>query len=154
MPQTFSAIILIKQGINPYVPVPLRVSRAFGVRGYVPVKGRLQGHPIIATLVPVGGGRHHLFLHGVMRKAAGVGVGDRAHLSLTKDAAPRMPDVPAPFAAALKRDKAARMEWESFTPSKRKMWLTYLGHLKSPEALERNVKRCLKKLHGNQEAFF
>ena len=44
MMETFSAAIY-KTGINPCVDVPMRVTRAFGRRGYVRVR---------ATLVPVG----------------------------------------------------------------------------------------------------
>lgn len=53
-----------KAGINPCVNVPLSVSKAFGERGYVPVKGKLSGVPIKATLVPAGGGRHILYSNG------------------------------------------------------------------------------------------
>jgi len=76
--QQFTATIY-KVGINPLVDVPAEVSRAFGIRGYVPVRGRLNGAPIRATLVPSGGGRHRLYINGDMRKQAGVESGDEEY---------------------------------------------------------------------------
>jgi len=84
----FTATIY-KVGVSPLVDVPEAVSRAFGVRGYVPVKGMLNDTPIRATLVPAGGGHHHLYINGQMRKQAGVDTGDEVDISLEFDAEPR-----------------------------------------------------------------
>jgi len=42
--KSFSARIE-KAGINPYVSVPLEISKAFGKRGYIAVRGSLKTHP-------------------------------------------------------------------------------------------------------------
>jgi hypothetical protein len=65
--QRFSAKIS-KVVINPCVDVPESVSVFFGKRGNVPVVGTLNGYPIRTTLVPVGRGRHRLYINGEMRK--------------------------------------------------------------------------------------
>lgn len=85
---TFTAVIG-KVGINPFVDVPEAISTALGGRGYVPVATTIDGHPFPANLVPLGGGRFRLFLHGAMRKAAGKDVGDRVTIGLARDPAPR-----------------------------------------------------------------
>ncbi|NIS81617.1 MAG: DUF1905 domain-containing protein, partial [Anaerolineales bacterium] len=63
---------IYKLGINPCVDVPTRVSEAFGVRGNVPVVGTLNDVEIRSTLVPIGGGRHRLYINTDMRKRANV----------------------------------------------------------------------------------
>ncbi len=48
--------------MNVALDVPESVSDAFGMRGHVPVVGTADGANLTATLVPVGGDRHRLFL--------------------------------------------------------------------------------------------
>jgi hypothetical protein len=77
LPYRFRATIR-KEGPNPYVDVPDRVSRAFAhyaKAGRIPVEGTLDGTAIRATLMPVRGGGHRLYVGGGMRAAAGVGGG-------------------------------------------------------------------------------
>ncbi|OGD47058.1 hypothetical protein A3K69_06770 [Candidatus Bathyarchaeota archaeon RBG_16_57_9] len=88
-PVGFSATIY-KIVINPAVDIPEDVSRAFGKRGYVPVKGSLNGTPIRATLVPVGGGRHRFYINTEMRRRAKVDTGDKVQLILDNDTEPRI----------------------------------------------------------------
>lgn len=74
-----------RQGVNPYVDVPLAVSRAFArfaQSGRIVITGTLNGADVRASLVPVGRGRHRLFVNGAMRAASGVSVGDVATFEL------------------------------------------------------------------------
>ena len=135
MMETFSAAIY-KTGINPCVDVPMRVTRAFGRRGYVRVR---------ATLVPVGDGRHLLCVNGAMRKGAGIDVGDTIRVALEIDDAPREMPVPIDLARGLRQAGA----WGAFQrarPSDRKDILAYHSFLKTPEARKRNVERVLEHL--------
>lgn len=143
--QTFRAKIF-NVGINPGVDVPARVSRALCRRGYVPVVGRLNHTIIRATLVPLGGGRHRLYLNTQMRQAAGVGAGDRVTITLKLDTKPRIVRMPKELAAALAKNEMARRKFKRMTPSHRKEWITYLRWLKSAEARERNVRKIIAKL--------
>jgi len=144
MMETFSAPIH-KTGINPYADLPMRVSRAFGRRGYVPVRGSINRFTFRATLVPVGEGRHRLYINGTMRKSAGVDVGDRIRVALEIDDAPREMPVPIDLARGLRQAGA----WGAFQrarPSDRKDILAYHTFLKTPEARKRHVQRVLEHL--------
>lgn len=143
--QAFEARIF-KVGINPCVAVPGRVSRAFARRGYAPVKGTLNRFPIQATLVPVGGGRHRLYLNTEMRRGAGVEVGDTVRVSIQIDPGPREVPVPPELAGALRKDKTAARAFAALIPSHRRDYLLYLNWLKTPEALERNVSKVIAEL--------
>lgn len=142
----FSAKVY-KLGINPCVDVPKRISQAFGVRGYVPVAGTLNGQPIRATLVPKGSGRHRLYLNNEMRQRAEVAVGDRVTLVLRLDREPRTIPMPEAFAAALKKDKSAQAAFERLPPSRQKEVLAYLNWVKRPETLQRNIEKVMARLH-------
>ena len=93
MKQKFSAVIY-KQGINPCVDIPERVSLAFQRKGYIPVRGTLDKHPFQATLVPIGKGKYRLFINGKMRKLASVEVGDEIKVELEFDAQKRTIPMP------------------------------------------------------------
>jgi hypothetical protein len=144
-PCEFSATIR-KVGINPYVDVPKNASTFFGRRGNVPVHGLLNRVAIRATLVPVGGGRHRLYVNGDMRKKANVKVGDRIQLALKLDTQSRRVPIPEELASALRQNKLAKAAFERLPPSRQKEILTYLNYLKKPKSLKRNIDKVLKTL--------
>jgi hypothetical protein len=143
--QEFSARIE-KVGINPFVSIPPEVSLFFTRRGYIPVKGTLNATPIKATLVPVGGGAHRLYINTAMRHAAKVGVGDTIHLRLEIDAEPRFLPVPEQFRRALQKNERAKAAFASMTPSHRNKHLAYLNSLKTPAAPERNIRKVIDSM--------
>ena len=145
--QKFSATIY-RLGINFCVDVPETVSKAFGKRGYVPVAGRLNHLKIRATLVPRGGGRHRVFLNGEMRRAAGVGEGDRVTLLLKRDTRSR--EVPAPdeFRKALRRKRGAVSAFEACSPSHRKEILVWILDAKHAETRARRIAKAINHLLG------
>ena len=146
--QTISII-----GVNPYVTVPLKIAKIFGKRGFVPVKIKVNGHPFLANLVPVGGGRHRLYLHGLMRKKALAQVGDRVAIEMAYDPQPRVEPMSKPLTKALKTTAAAQNNWKSLSPSRRKEINRYLNRLKSDEAVKRNLARVMKYLGGHGDWF-
>lgn len=143
--QKFSAKIY-KLGINPCVDVPATVSRAFSKSGYIPVAGDINGHPIRATLVPIGNNRHRLFINGQMRKAAEVDEGDVVRIHLEIDTQPRTIPMPKEFALALQQNKSAKIAFENLTPSRQKEILAYLNSLKRPETLKQNIDKTVASL--------
>lgn len=143
--QKFSAKIY-KLGINPCVEVPPEISRIFSKRGFVPVIGTLNGHPIRANLVPIGNNRHRLFLNGEMRKNAGVDEGDVVEIGLEIDTEPRVVHLPDEFAFALENDEKLKIAFEMMIPSRRKEILNYLNGVKRPETLKRNIEKVLVML--------
>ena len=145
MDPLFSAVIY-KQGLNPCVDVPERIVKSFLRKGYIPVQGRLNGHTFKATLVPSGNGKYRLYINGVMRKAANVGVGDRVKVSLEVDTRKRTVPMPAAFAQALDRTPGARARFEELTASRRKDILLYMNALKRTDSLQKVIDRVTKSL--------
>jgi hypothetical protein len=143
----FSAKIF-KVGINPCVDAPEEISRAFGKRGYIPVRGTLNGHPVRANLIPIGGGRHRLFLNAEMRKGAKADTGDTVRVALEIDTESRELAMPDDLAEALQAAKGAAEAFEATTPSRRKELLTMLLHTKLPETRRRRIERIVDQLAG------
>lgn len=176
--KTFSALIKII-GVNPYVIVPKGVSDAFGVRGHVRVLMKVAGlthahfkklqtmteHALKgggylapggwfrANLVPTGKGGHILYLNAWMRNAARADVGDRVQVTLKADPKPYVHPMHPLFRAALAKNKGAKKFWEAQSPSFKKEVLRYINFLKSPETVERNVKRMITRLKAGKRIY-
>ena len=148
-------------GINPYVLVGADQAAELksGWRRPMPVLVQVNGEPYPPwriNMMPVGDGTFFLYLHGDVRKAAGVGVGDVVSLSVEFDADYRSgPADPMPpwFGDELDRNPEARSGWDSLTPSRQKEILRYLSKLKSPEAQQRNLQRALGALTGGKTRY-
>lgn len=146
----FSAAIY-KIGINPVVDPPDRALQSIFVqagrsKGSIPVSGTLNGAEFIQTLVKFRGA-WRLYVNGPMLKASGLKVGDTARIEIRFDPKPRETPMPKKFAEALRKDVKASAEFENLSPSRKKEILRYLGALKTPESLEKNVERVLQQLY-------
>lgn len=137
----FSAPIY-KIGINPVVDVPQGISRACGRKGYVPVQVEFGGIVFRANLVPVGGGRHRLFLNLPMRQAAGRDEGDRIRIVLALDTASRVLRTPVDLARAMKAAGKTKM-LAALPPSHRKEIIKWVTGTKNPETRARRIAKVV-----------
>lgn len=147
--QQFRAEIC-RQGPNPYVDVPARVTSALAEQataGRVPVEGTIAGAPFRATLVPVGGGRQRLYVNGGMRAAAGVGVGDVVTVRLHAVPAGQV-TVPTDLAATLDAEPGARAAFDGLTPAHRRQLLRYVDDARTPATRARRLARVADQAMG------
>jgi Bacteriocin-protection, YdeI or OmpD-Associated/Domain of unknown function (DUF1905) len=157
---TFSAPIQVV-GINPFVLVEAEQVAALREtwRRPLPVLVRINGGPETpwrTNMMPIGDGSFFLYLHGEMRKAAGVDVGDVATVELRFDDTYRggpTHESPEWFERALEASPSARANWDGLSPSRRKEMLRYFAGLKTERAKERNLERALRVLGGENERF-
>ena len=139
-----------RQGVNPYVDVPSRVSRAFADYargGRIAVRGSLNGHDVRATLVPVGGGKHRLFVNGGMRAATGVSVGDTVSFELRAT----RPDVvrpPSDLSESMRHHAGARDAFDALSPSHRRELVRYIDDARTPATRARRVAKTVDHLLG------
>lgn len=159
---SFTAIIR-KEGINPYVDPPLGSGKTLGVeRGMVPVNVSLDGKNFHANLVQLGpkrtkaapGLHHRLYLHGVMRRSIGKDVGDRVKVKISFNSRPPVVPMNKALALKLQRDVKAGNSFKGLSPSHQKELNRYLNHLKSHDALQRNVDKVMRYLRQSQATWF
>jgi hypothetical protein len=147
MRKSFRATIY-KVGINPCVDVPPRfTSELEAARGYIRVKGAIDGHPFTQTLVPVKDGPYRLYVNGPMLKAAAKTVGQSAVFLLEQDNTPagEAHPMPAFLKTALTKYKLLPA-FKGLTPYRQKEIIRYLNHLKTTEARERNLQKIISIL--------
>jgi len=156
----FSATLAI-HGINPYVPVDAEQAERLkqGWRKPMPVAVRINGAPREAwriNMMPRGDGGYYLYLHGEVRKAAGVEVGDKVEVEVAFDegyhAGPADP-VPKAFEDGLQADPRAHAHWTALTPSLQKEVLRRFSSVKSEAAKARNIEAALQVLGGAEGRF-
>jgi len=150
---SFSAKIF-KIGINPYVLLPAGVLKnifkeAGKDKGPIPVRGTIDSHAFIQTLVKYAG-KWRLYLNGPMRKAAAKDVGDKVTIELQYDAKERTISPHPNFAAALKKNKKATTTFNSLPPSRQKEIIRYINSLKTEESIDRNIQKAISFLLGKQ----
>ena len=122
------------------------MTRPFKVRGYIPVRGTINGKSFTQTLVPIGGGKHRLFINGGMRTSAAVDVGSWISVTLRVNTQVREVPMPPDLAARLRKNPKASRAWESLTPSRQKEIKRYLNSARRPETLARNIERTMALL--------
>ena len=145
---------IYKVGINPCVDVPLRITEKMKpVKGYIPVKGKINAYDFMQTLVPVKNSAYRLFVNGPMMKGADVAVGDSASFVIEQNFDTKSREVRM-LPAFRKRLKAERLleEFNKLVPSRQKEVNRYLGSLKSQEALTRNIDKVIKALKKEEPA--
>lgn len=142
--------ILLKSGVNAFVKVPARISKSFGRLGSVPVNVFIGSGRIKSTLVPIGGGRHRLYINEIMLRFTTAQVGNRISIGLKLDATSRMPKMPAQLRAGLHLRPLALRTWRTLVPSKQKEVLRYLGFAKKKETLRRNIEKLLAILDSKE----
>lgn len=126
------------EGINFVVGVPESVSRWFGTSGHIPVLGLLGPIGISATLVPVGGGQHKLYLNEQMRSVAGLDSGDRVEITLWRDESPRATVIPEDLAEEL--EAAGLLEsFLAWPPSHQREYVLAIEDAKRPETRQRRI---------------
>lgn len=139
-----------KRGVNPFVDVPGEVSRAFaryGRGGRVRVEGRVEDAPLHATLVPVSGGGHRLYVNGGMRAAAGVTVGDTVSFAL-RPVRPEVVHPPADLRDALRRAPDARAAFGALSPSYRRELLRYVDDARTPEGRRGRIRTLIEDVRA------
>ena len=129
--------------MNVALDVPAEVSEAFGLRGHVPVLGTADGAEFTATLVPVGGGRHRLFLDATVRGAIGKGAGDSVEVRIRLDRSDRTPETPMDLQEAL-AGGGASAAWEALRPSRRKECLVWLADAKRDQTRAARIGRIVQ----------
>lgn len=149
MPASFTAEIFII-GINPYVLLPKDVlldifKQAKKDKGPIPVKGKMNNHSFIQTLVKYKG-EWRLYLNTPMRKATQLDVGDMATFQLEFDASERMIPMHPKLEKAFKKYKQARATFAALPPYRQKEIKRYLGFLKSEETIDRNIEKVIEML--------
>ncbi len=134
------------------VRIPFDVSKVWGVRGRLRVKGEINGFPFSTSLFPTGKGYHFLLVNKRMQAGALASPGMGAHFRLVPDTAERKAVLPAELKRALSQDRSLRRWFDNLSYSIRR-WLTvWIAQPKSADARVRRAEQIAEQLMSAMDA--
>jgi Domain of unknown function (DUF1905)/Bacteriocin-protection, YdeI or OmpD-Associated len=130
---------------------PAEISRDFGKRAMIAVKGTVNGREWRGTLLPNASGGHRMVLNGRIRKQTRVGAGDTVEVSLEFDPVSRDAVMPAALEDAL-RENELLDAFNAMSRTRRNAALKWLEQAKTTATWERRVESLVMKLRNNTVA--
>jgi len=140
-------------GINPfvYVPEPIlkEVFRQAGKeKGHIPVCGAVNRKPYKQTLVRYSG-EWRFYINTTMLKDSPKRIGELIEVSMRHDQEDRTIQPHPDLAKALRANKAAKKVFDGLPASRQKEIVRYIGALKTPESVKKNIERAIGFLLGS-----
>jgi uncharacterized protein YdeI (YjbR/CyaY-like superfamily) len=134
------------------IRVPFDVSKVWGTRGTVRVKGEINGFAFRASVFPTSKGYHCMLIKKSMQTGANAAVGDTAHFRVEPDPAKRVATVHPELQRILNEDRSFRRWFDQLSFSMRS-WICYwINQVKSPEARVRRAEQVAEQLMATMEA--
>lgn len=149
----FNAPLQIING-NPFVAVPDDILQAiFAEAGKstspIPICGVLNDKPYQQTLVKYRGA-WRLYVNMIMLTDSPRRIGEVVTVSVAHDPRDRSIEPHPKLLRALAENEEAQQIFDSLSPSFQKEIVRYIAHLKSEQSVDRNVRRALAFLLGEE----
>lgn len=129
-----------------YVAIPFDVQKEYGSKGQIKIKATIDGHPYRGVIANMGTGCHILGVRKDIREAIGKQVGDVVNVTLEKDEAERVVDVPVELQKLLTKNSTARKFFDSLSYTNRKEYALWISSAKKEETKVKRLKEILPKL--------
>ncbi|MDF2478573.1 MAG: hypothetical protein K0S24_4056 [Sphingobacterium sp.] len=139
-------------GINPFVFVPEDILhnlfKEAGInKGYIPIRGRVNGKDYKQTLLRYKG-EWRLYINTEMLANSPKRIGETLELSVVFDPADRSLVPHSQLEQALAENEEAKAVFERLAPSKRKEIIRYISFLKTDESRRKNIEKAVGFLLG------
>ena len=134
------------------IRIPFDVSKVWGSRGRLRVKGEINGFAFRTSLFPTGVGYHFLLVNKRMQSGADARTGNTAQFRLEPDTEKRKAILPAELKRFLDEDRLLRRWFEQFNYSMRRWIGDWITQVKSPEARVRRAEQIAERLLATMEA--
>ena len=141
-------------GINPFVFVPAEIltaifEKAGKNRGYIPIRGTINGKEFRQTLVKYSGD-WRLYINTVMLRDSPKRIGETIAVSAGFDPADRTIEPHPKLLKALNETPEALKTFTNLPPSRQKEIVRYISLLKTEDSVDRNVSRAVQFLLGKE----
>jgi uncharacterized protein YdeI (YjbR/CyaY-like superfamily) len=134
------------------IRIPFDVSKIWGTRGKVRVKGEINGFPLRASVFPTSKGYHCMLVKKSLQTGANASIGDTAQFRLVPDTAKRVATVPPELQRILNEDRSFRRWFDQLSFSMRKWFGDWIVSVRSPEARIRRAEQAAERLLFTMEA--
>ena len=149
----FKAKLQIIDG-NPYVYVPEEIlsalfAQAGKSKGPIPIRGVLNESPYQQTLVKFRGD-WRLYVNTTMLPDSPRRIGEEIAISVAYDPSDRTIEPHPKLVQALQENLEAQQVFDRLPASRQKEIVRYISFLKTEESVDRNVKRAISFLLGEE----
>ena len=134
------------------IRIPFDVTKVWGTRGKVRVKGEINGFAFRAPVFPTSKGYHCMLINKGLRTGAKAAVGDTVQFRLEPDTAKRVAVVPAELQRILNEDRSFRRWFDQLSFSMRKWFCHEITNVKNPASRLRRAERAAELLLSTMEA--
>lgn len=148
-----SKLFRLAEGMEYYaMEVPAKTSLALKTKKAVPVAAKVNGsETFIASLYPVGGGRHNLRVRNKICKSVGITAGDAVKVEFTiRDHKAESGDVPKDVMAALKAEGVADA-FKAIPPGQKSFILRQIEKAAKPETRKKRIKEAIDEAYKRRE---
>jgi uncharacterized protein YdeI (YjbR/CyaY-like superfamily) len=134
------------------IRIPFDVSKVWGVRGRLRVKGEINGFAFRTALFPTGRGYHFLLVNKRMQSGANARAGNAAQFRLEPDTEERKAILPLELRRFLDEDRLLRRWFERLNYSMRKWMGDQITQVKNAESRMRRAEQIAEILLATMEA--
>ena len=133
---------ILSNGSMCAIPVPFDPKAVFG-KVRAPVQVTINGYSFRSTIARMGG-KTFIPLRKSNREAAAVEAGERVEVKISADTEPRVVEVPADLAEALKAKPALWERWSELSYTKQRECVESVLGAKKPETRARRIARIVE----------
>lgn len=130
-----------------FVLFPYDMEKEFGTRGRVAVHATFDGIPYTGSLTQCGGPHHMLGILKSIREQLGKKIGDPVTVEIWKDETVRTVELPADFAALLKKEKL-RDTFDTLSYTHRKEYARWISEAKKEDTRARRLAKSVEMLRA------
>lgn len=139
--QTFETVLVKHEKLDATgIQIPFDVEAVFGAKR-VPVKAVINGAEYRGSIARMGG-TYMLGVPKEFRTRAGIAAGDHIVVTLEKDTAERMVEIPADLAAALEESGISKV-FDALSYTLRKEHVRSIEDAKTPETRTRRIEKTI-----------
>jgi hypothetical protein len=131
--------------------VPMKITLALGTRGPVPVSARVnESETFLASLYPVGAGRHHLRVKNKICKTEEIKEGDRVRVQITVRDRSAEISIPKDLMIAL-REAGVQGEFKALPIGKKSYLLRLIAEASKPQTRDKRIQAAVQEVHLKRE---
>jgi uncharacterized protein YdeI (YjbR/CyaY-like superfamily) len=134
------------------VRIPFDVSKVWGTRAKVRVKGEINGFAFRSSAFPTSKGYHCMLIKRSMQAGANAAIGETAHFRIEPDTAKRVAIIPAELQRIVNEDRSFRRWFDELTFSMRKWICDWIVNVKNPQSRVRRAEQVAEQLLSTMEA--
>ena len=134
------------------IRIPFDVSKVWGTRAKVRVKGEVNGFAFRASVFPTSKGYHCMLVKKSMQTGAHATPGETAYFRIEPDTAKRVAIIPAELLRILNEDRSFRRWFDELTFSMRKWICDWIVNVKNPQSRVRRAEQVAEQLLSTMEA--